>query len=63
MSTQAQREANLRLQAKKDRIVLWLDKDGTKEQIKEVAAAKGMSVNAYILGLIEEDMKTAGQDQ
>ena len=38
-----------------DRINLVVRK-GQKEQIQEYAKEKGMSLNAYIVGLIEKDM-------
>ena len=59
MPTQAQREANKRLPAKLERVSFWVPKDGTKERITAFAKAQGISVNAYILGLIEKDMQEA----
>ena len=35
-------------------------KAGEKEKIQEHAQKKGLSLNAYIVGLIEADMKTTG---
>ena len=59
MPTQAQREANKRLQAKLERLSFWVPKDGTKERIINFAKNRGLSVNSYILGLIEKDMQAA----
>ncbi len=56
MPTQAQRDANMRLQSKKDRVVLWIDKDGTKDRYKLRAESLGKSLNAYIVDLIEKDI-------
>ena len=39
-----------------DQIPLWV-KAGEKEKIKAHAQQKGMSLNAYIVDLIEKDMK------
>lgn len=63
MPTQAQREANKRLQAKLERVSFWVPKDGTKEAIQARACNLGKSVNSYILGLIEKDMKTAEESK
>ena len=59
MPTQAQREANMRLQAKRDRIVLWVNKDGTKARYQAYAESQGKSLNAYIVDLIEQDIARA----
>ncbi len=63
MPTQAQREANKRLQAKLERLSFWVPKDGTKAKITNFAKNQGLSVNAYILGLIEKDMKEAAEKE
>lgn len=39
----------------KDRVLLLLPK-GSKDKIKAHAQSKGMSLNAYIVALIEKDM-------
>ncbi len=39
-----------------DKVLLRLAK-GEREKIKEHAGSTGMSLNAYIVSLIEEDMK------
>ena len=57
MATKAQLEGNKRYQAKLDRGVFYVPK-GDMEKIKAHAQQKGMSLNAYIVGLIEKDMKT-----
>lgn len=44
-----------------DRIALEVKK-GQKEIIKSHAQSKGMSLNAYINKLIEDDMKKASQE-
>ena len=59
MATKAQLEGNKRYQAKLDRGVFYVPK-GELEKIKARAQQKGMSLNAYIVGLIEEDMKATG---
>ena len=40
-----------------DKVLLRLPK-GNREKIKAHAQQKGMSLNAYIVNLIEKDMKT-----
>lgn len=57
MATKAQLEGNKRYQAKLDRGVFYVPK-GDLEKIKARAQQKGMSLNAYIVDLIEKDMKT-----
>lgn len=57
MATKAQLEGNKRYRAKLDRGVFYVPK-GDLERIKAHAQKKGMSLNAYIVGLIEKDMKT-----
>ena len=59
MATKAQLEGNKRYQAKLDRGVFYVPK-GDLEKRKAHAQKKGMSLNAYIVGLIEEDMKATG---
>lgn len=44
-----------------DRVTI-LVKKGEKDVIKERAAALGLSVNAYIVGLIAEDLTEAGKE-
>ena len=55
MATKAQLEGNKRYQAKLDRGVFYVPK-GDLEKIKARAQQEGMSLNAYIVGLIEKDM-------
>lgn len=55
MATKAQLEANKRHLAKLDQYTLRFP-GGMKEKIKAHAQSKGMSLNAYIVGLIEKDM-------
>ena len=57
MATKAQLKGNKRYQAKLDRGVFYVPK-GDLEKIKARAQQKGMSLNAYIVDLIEKDMKT-----
>lgn len=53
--TEAQKRANQKYCAKAyDQIKLIVPK-GERDKIKAIAAAKGLSLNAYILGLIEQD--------
>lgn len=56
MATKAQLEGNKRYQAKLDRGVFYVPK-GDLEKIKARAQQKGMSLNAYIVDLIEKDMR------
>ena len=58
MPTQAQREANKRLQQKRDRISFWVEKDGTKQKIEHRAKSLGKSINSYLLDLVKKDMET-----
>lgn len=58
MATKAKLEGNKRYQEKLDRIVIYVGK-GKKDKIKAHAQSKGMSLNAYIVGLIEGDMNNA----
>lgn len=55
MATKAQIEATKRYLEKQDQYTLRLP-GGTKDKIKAHAQEKGMSLNAYIVGLIEADM-------
>lgn len=54
MATPAQMKANKKHQDKLDRIVFYAQK-GQKEEMKARAEGCGMSLNAYILELIERD--------
>lgn len=57
MLTEAQKKANQKYCAKAyDQIKLLVPK-GKREEIKAAAAAKGLSLNAYIISLIEADME------
>ncbi len=60
MATKAHLEGNKRHLEKLDRGVFYVPK-GELAVIREFAAQKGMSLNAYINKLIDEDMKTAEQ--
>lgn len=55
MATKAQLEGNKRYQEKLDRMVFYVGR-GAKDKIKEHAAQRDLSVNAYIVSLIEADM-------
>lgn len=55
MATKAQLEANKRHLAKLDQYTLRLP-GGSKDRIKAHAQEQGMSLNAYIVSLIEKDM-------
>ena len=55
MSTKAHLEGNKRYLEKLDHITIRVQ-GGTKEKIKAHAQQKGMSLNAYIVDLIERDM-------
>ena len=55
MATKAQLEGNKRYLEKLDHITIRVQ-GGTKEKIKAHAQQKGMSLNAYIVDLIERDM-------
>lgn len=55
MATKAHLEGNKRYLAKLDHITIRVQ-GGTKEKIKAHAQQKGMSLNAYIVDLIERDM-------
>ena len=56
MSTDAQRAAVLRHQAKLDRIVIQPEKE-EGEKIRQAAANAGQSVQGYILQAIKERME------
>lgn len=55
MATKAHLEGNKRYLEKLDHITIRVQ-GGTKEKIKARAQQEGMSLNAYIVGLIEKDM-------
>ena len=55
MATKAQLEGNKRHQEKLDRVVFYVEKGG-KEKMRAHAQEQGMSLNAYIVSLIERDM-------
>ena len=57
MATKAHLEGNKRYLEKLDHITIR-EQGGIKEKIKARAQQKGMSLNAYIVDLIEKDMKT-----
>ena len=55
MATKAHLEGNKRYLEKLDHITIRVQ-GGTQEKIKAHAQQKGMSLNAYIVDLIERDM-------
>jgi hypothetical protein len=55
MATKAHLEGNKRYLEKLDQYTLRLP-GGSKDKIKAHAQEQGMSLNAYIVGLIEKDM-------
>lgn len=55
MPTEAHRQRNKRYMQTQDQIVVKVPK-GARDQIKEYAANKGESVNAFFLRLIEEEI-------
>lgn len=55
MATKAHLAANKRYQDKLDKIVIYTPK-GQKDKIKAHAKSLNISVNAYILSLIEKDI-------
>lgn len=55
MATKAHLEGNKRYLEKLDRVVFYVEK-GEKDKIKAHAQSKGMSLNAYIVSLIEKDI-------
>lgn len=63
MSTDAQRKASKKYLDKLDEIRIRIKQDGTKERIAAVAKKRGLSINAYILGLIEKDMQDAKNEE
>lgn len=58
MATKAHLEGNKRHLAKLDRGVFYVPK-GELEKIKVHAESLGMSLNAYVVGLIKKDMEEA----
>ena len=56
MATKAHLEGNKRYLEKLDQCTLRLP-GGSKDKIKAHAQQKGMSLNAYIVDLIEKDME------
>lgn len=56
MATKAHLEGNKRYLEKLDRVVFYVEK-GAKDKIKAHAQSKSMSLNAYIVNLIEKDME------
>lgn len=61
MATQAHLEGNKRYMEKLDRGVFYLPK-GELEKVKSHAQIKGMSMNAYIVSLIEKDMQDTSDE-
>lgn len=57
--SEAKKLSNDRYLQKLEDIKLRVPK-GTREQISEHARGKGMSLNAYVLQLIEKDMDVGG---
>lgn len=59
--SEAQKNATRKYIAKTyDRLELQLKK-GAKEQYRQQAEKHGLSLNAYIISLIEKDMKNPGE--
>ncbi len=56
MLTEAQKKANNKYFERFDDIKIRVPK-GKKDEYKAHAQSKGMSLNAYIIGLIEADIK------
>ncbi len=56
-TTPAQRRAYRKYQAEKVDVIYVRVAKGRKEVIQERALSKGLSVNAYIVGLIDKDLK------
>lgn len=56
MATKAHLEGNKRYLEKLDRVVFYVEK-GEKDKMKAHAQSKGISLNAYIVALIEKDME------
>ena len=56
-TTPAQRRAHRKYQAEKVDVIYVRVAKGRKEVIQERALSKGLSVNAYIVGLIDKDLK------
>lgn len=55
--TEAQKKANAKYVSKAYEQINFRVKKGQKAVIQAHAQAKGLSLNAYIVGLIENDMK------
>ena len=61
-TTKAELERSARYQKKQDQIMIRSPKENDlKNKIQERAAALGISVNAYIIGLINADLQNAGE--
>lgn len=56
MATEAEKKAVAKYQAKLDAIKIWVPK-GKREIYKEHAEAKGKSLNALIIELLDKDME------
>ena len=55
MPTEAHRNRNKRYRQTQDQIVVTVPK-GARDGIKKFATRKGMSVNAFVVDLIEKDI-------
>lgn len=56
-TTPAQARAHQKYQTEKVDVIYVRVAKGRKEVIQERALSKGLSVNAYIVGLIDKDLK------
>ena len=56
-TTPAQSRAHQKYQAEKVDVIYVRVPKGRKEVIQEHALSKGLSVNAYVVGLIDKDLK------
>ena len=62
MVSKAQQKAvNKYVRENYDRVLVTMPK-GKKEQFKAIATSKGMSLNAYILSLLEQDAQKEQED-
>lgn len=61
MPTEAHRQRNKRYMQTQDQIVVKVPK-GARDQIKQYAASKGKSVNAFFLRLIEKEIGVSAKE-
>lgn len=60
--SEAQKRATLKHHEKLDEIKIWIPKNGKKDLYRTQAEKQGMSLNAYIIQLIENDI-AASRDE